>query len=251
MDTIKTVQSLGDLVYEFAAALILIPKTFVKLISNPRWTSEYLSSITKEKPKLRFEKYAHPIMFWITLGIVPHYFIIETLIQGYSDSGFLKVYNEISEFTKIGGLIIFLISQPIACAFVLHLFKYRGFTRTPFKRSFFIQCYLTVPLQLYYIPAFAASSLSENWEFVADLLSLALMLWFLIAEVVVIRKELNYNIMLCILILGLMYISSFIFTCITMALFFAMNVGTIRKLMDIWIPDLTNDFKDVSISESL
>jgi hypothetical protein len=232
MDLYKAISSTGEILYEFTSSLILIPRTMAKVLRNPTWAVDYLNSQTSEKPKARFEKYSNPILFWIVLGILPYYFLINTYFQGFTDGVILDAYNGIGVANIVGGLSIFLVSFPVSCAFVLHLFKYKGFTKTAFKKSFYTQLYLTAPVQLFYIPLLFTNQLPDLWLIILGSLGIGLVIWFLIAELIVIKKELNYRWITCLGVLISMYIMFYIFAAICFVIFFLVNMGHFQKLSD-------------------
>lgn len=238
MDFFKASQSLGDILYEFAVSLVLIPRTLFKVLRSPAWATTYVSSQSKEKPKIRFEKYSNPILFWIIIGVLSYYFLFELLFFQYADKPVLEVYRTIGLETKIGSFIVFFIALPLSFAIVIHLFRHRSFEKSTFKRSFFIQCYITAPLQLFYIPSFFIDEFSEFWSTIGALVVIGIVVWFLIAEFIISKRELECGWFKAICMLCLMYISYFVFVSITTVIFIFMNLDTFQKLLDAWIGDI-------------
>lgn len=191
MDFLKTLKSVEELTYEFAVSLVLIPRTLLKILRSPTWAVEYVSSESKDKAKTRFEKYSNPIFFWLVMVVLSCYFLLEFVIYGYAQGKVLVAYNNISIFSKIGGLALLFTCLPVGCAFVLQLLKYKGFTKTTFRRSFFIQCYCTAPLQLFFIPAILVDELPDLLAVIIIIATFGIVAWFLIAEVLITRKELQ------------------------------------------------------------
>ncbi len=232
MDFEKAISSTGELLFEFAASIILIPRTLLKVLRKPLWSIDYLSSQSSERPKARFEKYSNPILFWIVTGVLPYYFIINTYFQGYTEDKVLDAYNGIGAINIVGGIATFLVSFPVSCAFILQVFKYKGFTKTTFKKNFFIQLYITAPVQLFYIPVFFIDQLPNIWVIISGIICFGIIIWFLISELSVIRKELNYNWFSNVGILILMYLIFYVFAGICFLIFFLINMGNFQKLIE-------------------
>jgi|GEM_PF-2445550 len=244
MDLYKAISSTGEILYEFTVSLILIPRTLLKILRNPAWSVEYLNSQTSEKPKARFEKYSSPVLFWISIGILPYYFLINTYFQGYIEGEALDAYNGIGIVNIIGGLSIFLVSFPVSCAFVLHLFKYKSFTKTTFKKSFFTQLYITAPVQLFYLPLLFADQLPDLLLMILGSLGIGLVVWFLVAEVIVIQKEINYSWIACVGVLILMYLMFYVFAAICCVIFFLINMGHFQRLSNAFFGNLDPTIKE-------
>jgi hypothetical protein len=240
MDFGKAISSTGDLLFEFAASLILIPRTLVKIVIKPSWAVDYLSSSqSPENAKNKFEKYSHPILFWIVIGIMPYCLLINSYFVGYTDGKVLQAYYTIGITNIVLSISVFLISFPISCSFILQLFKHKGFTKTTFKKNFFIQLYITAPLQLFYIVSFFVDEVSNEWlSIFMTLLFLSSILWFLIAEVLIIKKELHYNYFLCLCVLLLMYLVFFVFAAICCFIFFMLNLSSFQKLGEAYFGDM-------------
>ena len=241
MDIGKAISSTGDLLFEFAFSLISIPKTFFKILIHPTWATDYLTSLTSEKAKARFEKYSHPIFFWILVGVIPYFAIIHFHFIGGDEvtKNMRDAYKTIGTANIISGLAIFLVSFPVSCAFILQLFKYKDFVKSTFKRSFFIQLYLTAPVQFLYLFSLFATMVESKWLALLFLvLSLGSILWFLIAETHVIKKETQNNYLISFFILILMYLIFFVFAGICMVIFFFMHMDSIQVLVDTYFREL-------------
>lgn len=237
MDLEKAISSAGELLFGFATSLILIPLTLFKILVKPTWVPEYLTSKTDDEDvKKKYEKYSQPILFWIVVGILPYYFFINTYFIGYTEGKVLQAYREIGAVTIISCLSIFLVSFPISCAIILQLFKHKGFTVTTYRRSFFIQLYLTAPVLLFYIPLLFMDYIENDWSVIFfSIISLGSILWFLIAEMKVIKSEIKVNYFFSFLILVLMYLVFFVFAVICMFIFFAVGMSPLQKLSEAWL----------------
>ncbi len=79
MDIFRALQTVEDLIYEVALWIVFIPKTFAKIIRDPRWAHSYMLSELGKDTKERFASYMSPILFWVTTGIVPYLLVIDYL----------------------------------------------------------------------------------------------------------------------------------------------------------------------------
>jgi hypothetical protein len=233
VDLEKAISSTGDLLFEFAVSLILIPKTFFKVLTNPVWAIDYVSSEYPEKAKARFEKYSHPILFWIVIGILPYYILLNIFFMNIDNKKIVEAFREIGAASLVSSISIYLVSFPVSCAFILHVFKHRVFVKSTFKRTFFTQLYITAPVQFFYCAYFLIFGVDDS--IVLLLLSLtffAIFIWFSISEITIIRVELNFSFLKGMGIFILMYLSFFIFAMMCFCVFFAMNIQSIQKLVD-------------------
>jgi len=235
MDIFKIFTSLYEVIIEFAASLVLIPKTLAKVIISPRWTLRYIDSEIARDSRINFNGYSHPVLFWLVVGVLPYYFLLQFLILQLGNNKVIAVYDSIGVELKITAFIIFFISLPVSCALVIQLLKHRNFEKTIFRRLLFIQCYITAPLQLFYLPAFFLDEVSETWSGVFAIVSLAVVVWFAVSEVILTKIEIGLGWFKAVGTLILFYCSYFIFVAITLLLFFLFNMGTFKKLFDAWI----------------
>jgi hypothetical protein len=230
------INSLSSFLFEFAVQIILIPKTFFKIFLKPTWIISYFNERGLEELETEHEKFSNPVLFWIATGVLPFYFITDFYFQGYTKGKVLATYNEINSFSIISGFTIFLVSIPLSCAFIQQIFKYKVFSKKTFKRCFYIQLYLTAPLLLFfYFPMLFIDVLSEDLC-IAELLIISITIWFLIAELKVIKKDLSFNSFVSFLILVIMYFTSFLFCGICMVIFFLINIGNFQKLIEAYFP---------------
>lgn len=236
---IKTdTSTVSKALFEYVAQIILIPKTLLKVLVAPTWVVNYINLRESHELDADHDKYSAPVLFWVVTGILPYYFIVNTYFLGYTEGAVLAAYKSLSTLSLVWGITVFLVSFPISCAFILQLFKYKGFAKSTFKRSFFIQLYLTGPVQLLYIPLLFASEMSDLWAILFITISLVTLAWFLVAQVKVIRKEREVSALAAVGILILMYLVFYLFAAICCVLFFLTNMSTFQVLVDAWLGDI-------------
>jgi hypothetical protein len=236
---IKTdTSTVSKALFEYVAQIILIPKTLFKVLVRPSWTVDYINLRESHELDADHDKYSPPVLFWVITGILPYYFIINTYFLGFTEGDILTAYKSLNTLSMVWGLTVFLVSFPISCAFILQLFKYKGFVKSTFKRSFFIQLYLTGPVQLFYILLLFAGRMSDFYAIIFIIIGLGTLAWFMIAEFKVIRKELNYNVVASIAVLILMYVFFYAFAAICCVLFFLTNMSAFQILANAWLGDI-------------
>jgi hypothetical protein len=232
MEAFKAIQSLGNVAYELAVELVFIPKTFFKVIRSPSWITDYINSQSLKDEKERYREYSYPMWFWLVIGVTSYFFLLEFLFKGFTDGEVLDAYNGISVASKLGGIMILFISLPISCALVIELFKNKKLKKNSFKKSFDIQCYCTAPLFLLYIPALIVDEDSIWLLIVGNCLTLGIIVWFIRTEFVTIKKEVQCGWFKALFLVGLMYLTYFIFAFITIAIFVLLNMDNLKKLVD-------------------
>ncbi len=236
---IKTdTSTISKALFEYVAQIILIPKTFFKVLVKPTWVVDYINLRESHELDADHDKYSPPVLFWVITGILPYYFIINTYFYGFTEGAILTAYKSLNSLSIIWGITVFLVSFPISCAFILQLFKYKGFAKSTFKRSFFIQMYVTGPVQLLYIPLLFVSEVSDLYAIVFVIIGLGILVWFIVAEFKVIRRELDYSAFATIGVLALMYFVFYFFAAICCVLFFLTNMSTFQILVDAWLGDI-------------
>lgn len=236
---IKTdTSTVSKALFEYVAQIILIPKTLYKVIVKPTWVVDYINLRELHELDADHDKYSPPVLFWVITGILPYYFLINTYFLGFTEGTILTAYKSLNTLSIVWGITIFLVSFPLSCAFILQLFKYRGFAKSTFKRSFFIQLYLTGPVQLLYIPLLFSSEVSDPFSILFIIVSMGTLAWFLVAEIKVIKKEMDYSALASFGVLILMYFVFYLFAAICCLLFFLTNMSAFQVLVDAWLGDI-------------
>lgn len=68
-------ESLEKLAYRLLMWVILFPKTLLKIILNPGWVAEYVKGELQPEKKLPFNEYVSPILFFISITLIPSLFL--------------------------------------------------------------------------------------------------------------------------------------------------------------------------------
>lgn len=71
MDFSKTFQTAEDAVYEVMVWILLLPKTLLRSLFQPRWAIEYVNEEWKKEQKDRFDEYLSPVLLWFITLVAP------------------------------------------------------------------------------------------------------------------------------------------------------------------------------------
>jgi hypothetical protein len=195
MDLLKLLQSLEVLLYELTLWLILLPKTFFKILIQPRWAYEYLISEWEKEPTDRFDQYMSPLFFWIIVAAFPYLLLFNSVNLQNRYDGQPKLFLVIA-LTFLGG--------PLGFARMIQRTRRTAIGRKSFKRVFYTQCFCFGPPTLLFLPYFwwllhVTRQMDLNAEVthrqategvLMFLLAVAAVIWLLIAETTILRREL-------------------------------------------------------------
>jgi hypothetical protein len=203
MEIIKLLQSLEDLIYQAALWIILIPKTFVKVVRQPRWCQSYVAAELAKDPSRRFDEYMSPILFWITTAVVPYLLVIDYL-RSVSQSRVAQE-TEFSQFigfpwaTRLLVVAMFASGGPLGFSVLIEKAKHTVVGRESLRRTFYTQCFCFAPATFFLIP-FVWITLRFNDDIpggsigaVFTLSFWAFLCWLFYAEMILIKAELNVS----------------------------------------------------------
>lgn len=235
MESIDKVKSWSDSIYELALMFVFIPKTLIRIITKPKWITDYVhSQMTTEEGKKRFDEHSSPIVLWLVTGVLSYFVVIDFMVKGFAEEKILEVYKSIGTVSLIGSLSVYLICLPLSCAFVVHWFKYKNIDKTNFKSSFYIQCYCFAIVQLFYVPGlfYIFTNHKSSWMLIGVFSILLSFGWFFYTEYLIVKSELKCSLLKMFLVFVAMYFVSFFFIAISTGLFFILNIDSIVKLVD-------------------
>lgn len=227
----------GEYLLKFATSIILIPKTFYKVIIQPRWVPDYVPREENEDIPTS-NSFTDPITFWVIVGVLPIYFFIDFYVYGFAEPYVVTAYSKMDATFGLTIFILFL-AAPLSTAFVLQWFKFKNFEKNSFKRYFLIECYYSAPMQLL-SPLSIFVSEEESYVDYLSILSAIGMIWFIVCQIVIIRQELNAKFFGVLKVLVVMYLSSFIFLAICMLLFVLLNGKNLRLFVDSFFGSIGN-----------
>jgi hypothetical protein len=201
MDILKILQSVEDLIYQVALWIVFIPKTFVKVVRQPRWCHSYVAAELGKDAGQRFDAYMSPILFWITTGIIPYLLVIDYL-RSVSRSRVAQE-AEFSQFlafpwaTRLLVVAVFALGGPLGFSLLIQKAKRTPIGRETFRRTFYTQCYAFTPATFVLLPvAWITLRFNDDIpggypEVVFTLSFLGFLCWLSYAQVILIKAELN------------------------------------------------------------
>ena len=143
MTQLKILQALEDAIFEIMAWIMLLPKTFIRVIFTPINAINYVNDEWGKKPEDRFDEFISPIFFWIIVAVLPLTYILLSE-KDFQQGGILVVFleNKIFLGAGIASLLLFIYLMWI------ELINNRPIRKSALKRMFYVQCYITSPAVL-------------------------------------------------------------------------------------------------------
>lgn len=182
MDILKLLQSAEETIYEVAAWLALLFKTLGQVIFKPQWIQSYVTAEWEKEPPQRFKDFLSPILFWVFIAVAPTFSFLDSFST-------LKAW---SFNNKAILAVMVLIGVPMMYAVFLQKASGRAIEKDSLKRLFYIQCLPSAIAQG--ALTLSTLSLAPNFTFlqmVCGQSSTITLLWFLVAETLIFKKELN------------------------------------------------------------
>ena len=200
MDLSKLIQHVEELIYQVLVLLVLIPKTLRRVVSDVDWARSYVGAELSKPESERFDEYTPPILLWVTVGIIPHVFVLDLLSKVTGS----RVAME-QEWRVFSGatweqrfLVVATVALALPLAFSLRLLRGSGLSasRSRLRRPFFTQCYILSPTFILVVPAVAVLLRFDDeppagWGTVAAVSWILAGLWVLYAEPKLFSAELN------------------------------------------------------------
>jgi hypothetical protein len=201
MDILRVLQSVEDLIYQIVLWIVFIPKTFAKVICQPRWCHSYIAGELEKDPSRRFEAYMSPILFWTTTGIIPYLLVIDYL-SSVTQSRVAQeaAFSRFLAFpwpTRLFIVAVFALGGPLGFSLLIERAKRRPLSRESLRPTFYAQCLCFTPAVLLLLPfVWITLRFDENipggsTEVVFNMSWIAFFGWLSYAEAILIRAELN------------------------------------------------------------
>lgn len=212
VDLLKLFQSIEELLYELALWLILLPKTLIKVVINPRWAYAYVVAEWEKAIADRFDEYMSPFFFWLVVGVIPYLLDMEWISRRLAyDQGTTP------EHTNLLRVSCLFLGGPLGFALSIQKAHGTSIGRKSLKRCFYTQCLCFGPLNLFVFPLFAWTSwaVSQPWPKVfqtgdwhalcpwcpysrigiygmvaVHAVAVAAFVWWLVAEAIIVTAEL-------------------------------------------------------------
>ena len=78
VDLSRIFESIEKLAYDILIWILLIPKTLVKILMEPRWVPGYVKKELGEQGDERFDDYLSPVMLLLIVSLLPYLFVLLT-----------------------------------------------------------------------------------------------------------------------------------------------------------------------------
>jgi len=195
MNIINVVEGIEKLIVELLTWIVLIPRTLRKILENPQAVPGYIDE-ELAKPSGRFENYISPVLLFLICSVVL-YFVDAQIVQ--SD---LALSDRADRFAKAlqginaSGLAFAFLGLPLFLGVVTHATMKTDFTGDWLKRVLYIQCCYCAPLTLGFFSVslglsgtYEVSAFRTAADNVLLLLFIAILTWFLVAEIQLLRRE--------------------------------------------------------------
>jgi hypothetical protein len=188
MNIANILAGLEKLVVELLLWLLFIPRTMLRIVSEPGWVPVYVDT-ELAKDRDRFADYMSPIPLFLICSVVL-FIILDTVVFGGSAVGDAKLGKAIEALKGERGTVVALgfLCLPLLFSLGTELFRERSLNRSGIERMLYIQCFYFAPLTL----SSLGIALYEESPIIQGLLGLLLLLsliWFLIVEVKLIAIE--------------------------------------------------------------
>jgi len=200
MGIFKLIDFIENLILSIAWWIIIIPKTMFVTLFKPTKISSYISAQWRLSRQDRFKNGISPILFFLLAGFTP-LFISFYNWSNVSDFLISILHSTWGTETIIIVLSLFIISGPIAFAFVLLFLQKKGTDKELFEYLFSVQCLIFTPVLLlisigniFYMFYFEFVILFWYVDIIKLVVSIFIFsiafLWFIIAESIVIIQHL-------------------------------------------------------------
>lgn len=130
---IKLIKFLEDFLFNLALWLLILPKTFVKIIMNPTWAATYIPDELSKEPDEQFDQYISPPLMIILCPVLITYLYFKAenykLLTGFSVEEYLTILSYV------------VIILPLIYSFLYLKLLRAELSRKNLKPLFYIQCY--------------------------------------------------------------------------------------------------------------
>src|SRR5687768_4200304 len=113
MKIVGIIKSIEELIYDVIFLLFQTPKTFIKIIINPRWISNYVKDELKNDND-KFAEYLSPLMIWTISVVIPFYLGTKHFFtEVFGNNDFSNKFSNLGVEGMLLAIALFLISYPL------------------------------------------------------------------------------------------------------------------------------------------
>ena len=202
MNFLKIIQTLESLLLEFILLLLFLPKTLFRVLRDPAWIPRYLEQEFQREEHDRFNDYSSPMAMFLFLGAIP-VFIFYAYSSGETISipfmqGSNKYQLTMSEYFVFTSLLMLI--GPLYMSLFNLFIKQLPFNKIELRRIILMQAYVWTVPYLFYVIGGIIGHLSCRGKILCfgideSISGLAIgLIWLLVGEAVLFRKELGKSI---------------------------------------------------------
>src|SRR5262245_59524121 len=154
MEPQKLLKSLEGAVFEIALWVLLLPKTFLRVLRRPVWVLDYTTAELAKPEADRFDDYLSPVSFWLLVAVGPYLWATSVVRHHWAlpadASGDVMSHLPILNRYLISALV--LVAAPLTVAVIFSVIRGHGIARRILLPHFAAQCYLQSPALLAVMP---------------------------------------------------------------------------------------------------
>jgi hypothetical protein len=144
MDILQLVRTLEEFTYEIALWVVFLPKTLVRFAFQPARIHRYVKLVMEKPANERYDEYFSPLLYWLLIGIVPTFSVINNFIDHSSTAMAHSVMNEPLE-VRFASILVLLIWPPVTLSIYSSIRNGVPLNRENLKHPFYAQCMLLAP----------------------------------------------------------------------------------------------------------
>jgi len=190
----KIIQALEEIIYHFILWIILLPKTFYKVLFFPKWIHCYVESELLKETDKQFNEYLSPILFWIITALLP--FVI-AFSRGEEIAKNILNLGQIDHIYTF--FILILIVPILTFAVWVQIFKKLKFNRHELRLQIYTQFYAFAPFELFFTILLILSTRTDP-TLIGSIIFVFFICWY-IYQYVLMREILNSKILKTLLFL--------------------------------------------------
>ena len=145
MDFGKLFESIEDAVYEVMVWILLLPKTFFRVMFQPKWAMQYALDEWKKEPDERFDEYLSPVMLWLLVAVIP-LSLITVLMEGAELNTLNDVAQKVAD--NLFPMTFYAMIVPFTYILWMEMINKQPIKKSTLKRSLYLHCYALAPSQI-------------------------------------------------------------------------------------------------------
>jgi hypothetical protein len=156
MELSKMLLAIENLIFEFAAWGLLVPKTLLTVLLDRRWPHRYIEEEFAKPAEDRFDAYLSPVLLWVLTVIIPYDFIAEWLLStgsAVARRNDWKPFADLAFGSRLLVVAAFGLAGPLTFSALVLWRRGSEISRNELKKPFYTQCLCFTPFHLFLMPA--------------------------------------------------------------------------------------------------